>query len=1297
MSRTSPVTMSLTTSKLPELQQEIIITTCFISNLHCPSCVEGITVSLSALEHAPQNIFVSIVSHSVVISHATFLAAEDISGSLEAAGFEVHSIFQNNKVLQSPAKINLEGESKVWHTSLKHAVSSWLHPAGLDGSSDDMRKKELHVEQCEHCKREGGGVSLETNSKEVLPFKPQPISTVLPKASLDGSVPARQKLPVSEQFITVGSTTSSVAYRASLALSGMTCSACVGAITHAVEKLPWVQSVNINLLTSSGVVVFSGKHRCEDLLETIEDCGFDVTMEKLEAISGGLGRNAVPPSYQIESWCATYALGGLTCAACVSNVTGALNPLKWIERVDINLISNSAVIIFEGKEHLPDIKETIEEIGYAASLVKVVKEESATINSTVRSVAIRIDGMYCHHCPQNIIRKLNETFTEYHVFEIEEPLLSFQQPILRIRYVPNTSALTIRHIFNTIATLNPTFKPSVYHPPTLEERTREMHAEERKRVLFRLILCIIVAIPTFIIGIVFMSLISSKNPIRTYLMGSMWAGNVSRLSWALFILATPVYFFAADTFHRRALKELRAMWRPGSRTLFVHRFIRFGSMNMLISLGTSIAYFASLIELALAATKKSSGSMTDSYFDAVVFLTMFLLIGRFLEAYSKAKTGDAVTSLGKLRPEEALLVDSEKGDSKVATDLLEIGDIVRVHHGTSPPFDGTVIDGNSIFGESSLTGESRPVRKESGDTVYSGTVNKGAPIKIIITSVSGSSMLDQIINAVREGQTRRAPIERVADTITAHFVPFVIVVAIVTWLVWLILGITGGVPKDWKNEGAGGWALWSLRFAIAVFVIACPCGIGLAAPTALFVGGGLAAKHGILVRGGGEAFQEASSLDCIVFDKTGTLTQGGDSAVTDHKFSDVQNSGLILGIVKALEENSNHPIARALVSFCNTQLYDTVAAVSVDEVPGKGLKGTFRIDTHEITALIGNESYISDHQITVSAENASILQKWKSQGKSVALIALQLPQACESPTISAVLTSNSSVDSDNMSSIITQTQPTSTWQLACIFSIADPLRPEAVGVIEALKKRNIDVWMLSGDNSITANAVGVQVGIPSSNIIAGVLPDQKAEKIKYLQQTLTKASKSSLFRTTFFSRHKTVKTKRATVAMVGDGINDAPALSTADLSIAIGSGSDIALSSSSFILINSRLTTILTLLDLSRVVFRRVYFNFGWALVYNLVAMPIAAGVLFPITTGTKTMNMHHNGVGMEGGMAMENSGTKHFRLDPVWASLAMALSSVSVVCSSLALRSRVPRIGFRARGNEYIESEDAGGVEEIV
>lgn len=1153
------------TIKTRSAQPAVISTTCFIANLHCPSCVEAIRDCLSALQPAPEHVDVSIVAHSVILRHDTSVSVDDIAGSLDAAGFEVHSIFQNNKVVyELPHTRDSHHNARTWSTRQEHAASWWTTSETFE-DRDIMHKKTVHPEQRDQCKAEQRGIHISSDhsfESFTTDHKSLPTVALSLKTSLENPLFAPSNASGQESRQGIETISPSAIYRVTLALSGMTCSSCVSSITHAVEQLSSVHTVNINLLTSSGVVVFESKDNIQEITEAIEDCGFEASVDKLEIIPiATLGSNAVA----------------------------------------------------EG--------------------------------TSMRAVSIHIDGMFCGHCPSNIRRRIRDTFAESVV--IQEPPLTLASPILHIEYLPAPPNLTIRQIFNTITDTNLSLRPSVYHLPTIEERANAMHKAERRRTLRHLLVCIVIAIPTFVLGIVFMSLVPANNQTRQYIVEPL-TGNATRLSWALFILALPVYVYSAKSFHMRAFRELRSMWRPNSRTPLLQRFTRFGSMNMLMSLGASIALFASIAELALAASKKSSGSMGNSYFDAVVFLTMFLLVGRFLETLSKAKTGDAVTSLGKLRPNEAVLIDTTAGDMKIQTDLLEIGDIVCVHHGNSPPFDGVIVDGSSSFDESSITDESRPVKKNIGDCIYSGTVNKATPVRIKVTTISGTSMLDQIINAVREGQTRRAPIERVADTITAHFVPFVVLVAVTTWIIWLILGATGAIPKDWRDEEAGGWALWSLRFAIAVFVIACPCGIGLAAPTALFVGGGLAAKHGILVRGGGEAFQEASSLDCIVFDKTGTLTQGGSPAVTDHRFINGQDPTLTLEVVKALEENSSHPVAQALVTFSNKSqdVLETRTVVSIDEIPGKGLKGTLNVDGHRVTAIIGNEAHLADHNVSIPADSTTILESWKTHGESVALVA-----------VFSVPTQN-------------------TWQLACMFSIADPLRPEAITVVQVLKKRGIDVWMLSGDNPTTANAVGAQVGIPTTNIIAGVLPDEKAKKIEFLQQTFTKPHKSTLFRLRSFLR-KNRNTKRATVAMVGDGINDAPALSTADLSIAIGSGSDIALSSSSFILINSQLTTILTLLDLSRVVFQRVYFNFGWATVYNLVAMPIAAGVLFPITTGG-TVDSH--------GM---HSGAKHIRLDPVWASLAMALSNLSVVCSSLALRSQIPWIGFQARREE--EDETAG------
>ncbi|KAK4994703.1 hypothetical protein LTR66_005327, partial [Elasticomyces elasticus] len=425
-------------------------------------------------------------------------------------------------------------------------------------------------------------------------------------------------------------------------------------------------------------------------------------------------------------------------------------------------------------------------------------------------------------------------------------------------------------------------------------------------------------------------------------------------------------------------------------------------------------------------------------------------------------------------------------------------------------------------------------------------------------------------------------------------------------------------------------------FSIAVFVIACPCGIGLAAPTALFVGGGLAARHGILVKGGGEAFQEASVLDCIVFDKTGTLTQGSEPTITGYQQLSDHDEQAMLGMVGRLEESSSHPVAKALVSFCAPRGSKNVKANQVSEIPGKGMKGSFvqASPEEQITeVLIGNEALMADHDVGIDRDVLATMDTWKSEGKSVALLATSTgPQKAASAE---------GIPEESRS-----------WVLSAIFAASDPLRPEAAAVVSALQKRGLQVWMISGDNPVTARAVGEMVGIHKDNVIAGVLPDQKADKIQYLQKSLG----SGIPRSVFGMKRKQGR-KRATVAMVGDGINDSPALTIADVGIAIGSGSDVAISSAEFVLVSSRLTSLLTLIDLSRVVFGRVQLNFGWALVYNLIALPVAAGVLYPV-----------------------KSNGSHVRLDPVWASLAMALSSVSVVCSSLALRSTIPGLGFRPK-----------------
>ncbi|KAJ4330988.1 hypothetical protein N0V87_009522 [Didymella glomerata] len=921
----------------------------------------------------------------------------------------------------------------------------------------------------------------------------------------------------------------------------------------------------------------------------------------------------------------------MTCAACILSINEGVQELKFLEDVSVSLLTNSATVTFAGpKDNIAQIVERIEDRGYGCHVENIVQVGGLQEDNeqAERIVMISIAGMFCDHCPQRVLEALSSSFPG--LLTVDKPP-SHQDPIIVVIYHPQRGIITIRGILAAIHGVSDQLKATIYHPPTIEERSRVMQLRERRRLLLRLLLSFIVAIPTFLIGVLWMSLVPPTNRVRIFFQGKMWAGADSRAEWALFFLATPVMFLAADVFHVRAFKEIQALWGRNSKVPILRRLYRFGSMNLLISAGTSVAYFPSIAVLVLDSRKTGEpNGKLSTYFDVVVFLTMFILAGRYLEAYSKAKTGDAVAMLGKLRPTEALLVrsnsDSEDSQSslpatdveKINVDLLEIGDVVRVLRGGSPPADGTVVLGDSTFDESSLTGESRPITKNAGEQVFAGTVNTGKPISVRVTEVSGASMLDQIVKVVREGQTKRAPVERFADILTGYFVPVITLIAILTFVIWLGLGQGGVLPESWRDVDTGGWAFWALQFAITVFVVACPCGIALAAPTALFVGSGLAAQHGILVKGGGEAFQEASALDVVVFDKTGTLTEGGNPSVTNHDImaSSEEETKIIWAIAQALEESSSHPIAKAIAALCAEQNRATIINSTIEELPGHGLKGSFTIHTStndtQYEAAIGSEIFISLLGTPIDTDQSNAASTWKTAGKSIALLALRRLSLSDGEKTA--------------------------FKLAAQFATTDPLRPEASAVLSALRKQGLSIWMISGDNATTATAVGHQLGLPATNIIAGVLPSEKADKIRWLQSSAPK---------------RKGKAGRAIVAMVGDGINDSPALTAADAGIAIGSGSDVAISSAKFVLVSSNLHSLLTLITLSRTVFRRVKFNFMWALVYNVVLIPIAAGVVYPV----------HG----------------HPRLNPVWASLAMAMSSLSVICSSLVMRTGIPMVGFRA------------------
>ncbi|KAG6006215.1 hypothetical protein E4U21_007254 [Claviceps maximensis] len=950
-------------------------------------------------------------------------------------------------------------------------------------------------------------------------------------------------------------------------------------------------------------------------------------------------------------WRVTVSIGGMTCASCANTITEEIQKYPWVSKIVVNLVTNSAsvdIVLDQDQSRAQKLVEAIEDLGYDAALDKVVDLRQVNLASeNEREVEIRVDGIFCVKCPDRIRKTLNNLGSS-RIDILKEPCR--EKPLLKIRYAPRAPNFTIRQILEAIRATDPSLQASIHHPPTLEERSKAIGAKHQRQLFRRAKLTLLSAIPTFVFGIVYMSLVPASNPTRMYLM-KPWTSGLNRLVFILFALSTPVYFFAADIFHTRAIKEIRSMWRPGSRTPLVERFYKFGSMNMLMSLGTTIAYFSSVAQMIAAGVHKNTQVVPESrfYFDSVVFLTLFLLAGRLIEAYSKSKTGDAVGALAKLRPSTALLLEKDPVrdghvTSVVAIDQLEQGDMIRVPHGASPAVDGLILTGETNFDESSLTGESHPIKKAPGDQVFAGTVNKGDAVTICVTGTCGKSMLDQIVEVVREGQTKRAPVEQIADLLTSYFVPVITLIAVVTWIIWFSLAMCDVVSRS-ELKSSGGPAAFAFQFAIAVFVVACPCGLALAAPTAIFVGGGIAANHGILAKGGGEAFEKASKIDCVVFDKTGTLTQGGEPKITDSElFPDPQSTvkdfdqHTLLSGLKALEEQSSHPVAKAIVNFCG----DRVPAAPLDniqELPGRGMKASYRDKPFDLA--VGNESLMRDLSVNLPPAVSSRLQSWKTEAKSVAILAVRSSHQHESVAVDTK------------------------WSVAAVLSVSDPVRPEAVAVIEALHARGTQVWMLSGDNMTTARAVARLVGIKEPNVLAEVLPSEKADKVRYLQATLHAGDdNNNNHRLLGASRHGS-RTRRAMVAMVGDGINDSPALTIADVGIAIGSGSDVAISSADFVLASSSLGAVLTLLDLSRTVFRRIKLNFGWALIYNLLSVPIAAGCLYPIQT----------------------TDGAHLRLDPVWAALAMALSSISVVLSSLALRLRLPGVGFRPRPLKAVDT----------
>lgn len=618
-----------------------------------------------------------------------------------------------------------------------------------------------------------------------------------------------------------------------------------------------------------------------------------------------------------------------------------------------------------------------------------------------------------------------------------------------------------------------------------------------------------------------------------------------------------VQFGIGSIFYSRAFKGVRSVWRRQGPTKWRDRLLRWGSMDSLVALGTTTAFVASFVFMVMdMMTPFVVGSQPSamSYFDASVLLVLFILLGRMLEGFAKRRTGDAIEALGKMRPVTGMLYIADESAERTLTveaDFLEgqrerfaflsnvqltdrfcltisVGDVLLIQSGSAVPLDSILLptSSSSNFDESSLTGESLPVLKSPSDTIFAGSTNLGPSAVIVrVTKGSGETMIDGIVEVVRDAMSRKASIERLADTITGYFVPAIVGIALFTFSVWIIRGYSGNLPKEWLDEQGDGasWTLFAVQFAVAVLVVSCPCGIGLAAPTAQMVGTGLSARLGIVPYGGGEAFQNATQIDVVVFDKTGTLTSSLFS-VSDHHLSATSPTTL-WNILEIAEESSSHPISIGLRNFCRSQLALSPTDISsracditltaTSETPGRGLRASLVVNGDTFELLVGNSLYMSENGADYGGMKESevidgLIHDWSSEGKSIVLVAL----SSSSPPA---------------------------FHVVALFGVEDQLRPESAYVIRELEAQGIAVFVCSGDNEKTTLAVARKLDLDATSVFAGVLPIGKKECIERLQKAGAKRRIDELRRrkswwSRLFGRKGRREGDRTKVLFVGDGV-----------------------------------------------------------------------------------------------------------------------------------------------------------------
>ena len=656
----------------------------------------------------------------------------------------------------------------------------------------------------------------------------------------------------------------------------------------------------------------------------------------------------------------------------------------------------------------------------------------------------------------------------------------------------------------------------------------------------------------------------------------------------IFLCVTPVQFGFGLPFYKRAYTALK----HGS-----------ANMDVLVVLGTTVAYIYSLFFTLLSIHSGGAVGKNNACFETSAMLISFMLLGKYLETSAKGRASEAVSQLLTLQPPTAMKVEGgESGmgnNEKVAevpASALVPGDVVKVVPGATVPADGVCVQGSSDINESMITGEAVPVPKGLHDSVVGGSVNGSGALWVKVSHVGANTVLSKIMKLVSDAQMRKPKVQAHADRVAAYFVPTVVAISILTWIAWgmaLAWGMVG--PNLIVYSGLPNGETMAFMFGAATLVIACPCALGLATPTAVMVGTGVGAQLGILFKGG-DILEKAASVTSVIFDKTGTLTKGSLEVGVIAAWAEGVSHDTLLQTAATAETHSEHPIGQAVVSAARSRGLRLKACTEFKSTSGSGL--SCKVDGAPV--LLGNRSWLAQHGMKLGDAEDVHATKRESFGETVIFVAID-------------------------------------GAVAGMLALSDIIRSESRPVVMAMEKMGIEVWMVTGDNARTAEHVAKQLGI--KNVLAGTKPEGKKEQVCALQD----AGK--------------------TVAMIGDGINDAPALAQADVGIAVGSGTDVAIETAHIVLMKSTLRDVATSIDLAKVVMARIRLNFFWAICYNIIGMPLAAGLFFP---------------------------SFHMLVPPMFAGAAMALSSVSVVCSSLALRCYTPPVMPRDEGKQRRSSRQA-------